>query len=134
MTPPTTSKTETIWTLVRTERLALIADLERLPTETWNTPSLCPGWSVHDVAAHLIDNAMTTPGTLLRAMARAQFDFDQQNQNGVDAHRGATPQETLERLSAVSNRRTGPPLPRAAAQQGRRGDRPWRGHPPPAPD
>ena len=39
--------------LTRTERLALIAQLEALTTEHWETPSLCDGWRVIDVAAHL---------------------------------------------------------------------------------
>lgn len=39
--------------LTRTERLALIAQLEALTTQHWETPSLCQGWRVVDVAAHL---------------------------------------------------------------------------------
>lgn len=39
--------------LTRSERLALIAQLEALTPEHWETPSLCDGWRVVDVAAHL---------------------------------------------------------------------------------
>ena len=38
------------------ERRALVARLRDLPQEQWSTPSLCAGWTVHHVLAHL-----TTP-------------------------------------------------------------------------
>ncbi len=105
-----------IWDLVGDERRALVADLAALPAEQWELPSLAPGWTVHDVAAHLVDNARTTPVGLLVAMARAKGDFDRQNDAGVAAARGATPEETLERLRAVTDRRTGPPTWLAALE------------------
>ena len=99
------------WELVRAERLALIDDLAALDAEQWDLPSLCPGWTVHDVAAHLVDNAKVTRFGIVVAMARARFDFDRQNQQGVERERGATPAQTLDRLRAVADRRTGPPAP-----------------------
>ena len=39
--------------LIRAERHALIELLEALPPGRWSTPSLCAGWTVQDVAAHL---------------------------------------------------------------------------------
>lgn len=39
--------------LIRDERLALVDDLETLTPEQWETPSLCAGWRVQDVAGHL---------------------------------------------------------------------------------
>ena len=99
-----------IWSLVRAERQALVDDLSRIGDEQWDMPSWCPGWTVHDVAAHLVDNARTTTVGLFVAMARARFDFDRQNQQGVDRARGATPAETLVRLRAVASRTTGPPV------------------------
>ena len=103
-----------IWDLVHAERKALIADLFELSEEQWETPSLCGGWSVHDVAAHLIDNARTTTPRLLVAMAKARFDFDRQNSNGVAAEKGSTPQQTLIGLREVAGRRSGPPAPLAS--------------------
>lgn len=98
-----------VWGLTHTERRALIDDLAALPTDRWETPSLCPGWSVHDVAAHLVNNAKTTRLGIVRAMVRARFDFDRQNRQGVARERGGDPAETLDRLRAVADRRTGPP-------------------------
>ena len=84
-----------IWSRVHDERRALIADLAGLPAQAWEQPSLAAGWTIHDVAAHLVDNARTTPLWLVVAMAKARFDFDRQNANGVAAAKGSSPEETL---------------------------------------
>lgn len=98
-----------VWDRVHAERRALADDLEQLTDEQWRTASLCDGWSVHDVAAHLVANALATPFGLVRGMVRARGDFERMTQEGVDRHRGATPRETLRRLREVAGRRTGPP-------------------------
>ncbi len=100
-----------VWPLVHAERRALIDDLEGLDDEQWSRPSLCDGWTVHDVAAHLVDVALTTRLGFAIDMARARFDFDRQNTNGLERARGATPQETVQRLRSVATRTSGPPAP-----------------------
>ena len=45
--------TESLADLISVERRALIHTLESLSEEQWQTPSLCAGWRVVDVAAHL---------------------------------------------------------------------------------
>ncbi|GAA4088973.1 maleylpyruvate isomerase family mycothiol-dependent enzyme [Nonomuraea soli] len=102
-----------IWDVVHTERAALISDLAQLPAERWATPSLCPGWDVHDVLAHLVDDAKTTwPGFMLR-LAAARFDFDRYNGDGLARERRADPRATLAAFEAVSRRTTSAPAPKA---------------------
>ena len=36
------------------ERAAFVAALEDLTAEDWQRPTVCPGWRVHDVAAHVV--------------------------------------------------------------------------------
>lgn len=43
----------TVWHHIDTERAWLADLLEGLPAESWDHPSLCVGWTVRDVAAHL---------------------------------------------------------------------------------
>lgn len=100
-----------VWPMVHAERAALIDDLEDLTDARWDEPSLCRGWTVHDVVAHLVDTALTTRLGFVLGMARARLDFDRQNDRGVERHRGATPQVTLERLRDVTSRRSTPPAP-----------------------
>ena len=45
--------TDRIWEAVAAHRLALAAELDGLTDQEWRTPSLCDGWTVRDVAAHL---------------------------------------------------------------------------------
>ncbi|WP_199551684.1 maleylpyruvate isomerase family mycothiol-dependent enzyme [Streptomyces sp. N35] len=100
-----------VWPMVHAERGALIEDLARLTDEQWEQPSLCEGWTVHDVAAHLVDTARTTRLGFVLGLARDRFDFDRQNARGVARERGATPQETLRRLREVASRTSTPPAP-----------------------
>lgn len=101
------------WQAVHAERRRLVADLEGIPLEQWQTPSLCPGWSVHDVVAHLIDSATTTRLGFVRQMVTARFDFDRANEHGVRRHRAADPHETLDAFRAVTERTDTPPGPLA---------------------
>lgn len=100
-----------VWPIVHAERAALIDDLTPLDDQQWAKPSLCAGWTVHDVVAHLINTARTTRIGFVVGLARARFDFDRQNTQGVERERGASPQETLERLRAVASRTSSPPAP-----------------------
>lgn len=52
----------TMWDAVHAERRSLARDLDGLSADQWEAPSLCPGWSVHDVLAHLIGSATNTVG------------------------------------------------------------------------
>jgi uncharacterized protein (TIGR03083 family) len=42
-----------VFTLIAAERRRLADGLASLPPEAWEAPSLCDGWAVHTVAAHL---------------------------------------------------------------------------------
>lgn len=102
-----------IWSVVHTERAALIQDLQTLPAQQWATPSLCPGWDVHDVLAHLVDDAKTTRWGFLRDLVLAGLDFDGLNARGVARERAEDPERTLAEFRAASGRTTGAPAPRA---------------------
>ena len=57
--------------MVTAERLALIDFLETLGSDDWAVPSLCAGWTVQDVAAHLASASAIGVGELLAVSARA---------------------------------------------------------------
>jgi len=101
-----------VWHVVHRERRALSADLADLEPGAWDTPSLCPGWSVHDVLAHLVNDARTTWAGFARELFRARFDFDALNALGVERERRADPRDTLRAFDAVSGRSTSAPAPR----------------------
>ena len=87
------------------QRLDLADFLETLDEREWATESLCAGWTVHDVLAHLTLSAHQTLGeTLLRVVAargnleRAEADWARQ----VAAEH--TPAELIARLRATAGR------------------------------
>jgi uncharacterized protein (TIGR03083 family) len=100
-----------IWPVVHAERRGLIQDLQTVPAEQWATPSLCRGWDVHDVLAHLVNDAKTTRLTFLCDLIAAGFDFNRLNAQGVAAERARDPGQTLEQFRAVSARTTSAPAP-----------------------
>jgi len=79
--------------------LAALADTvlelgNNLNHDDWNTPSACPGWSVHDVVVHLtctlreIVDPAGLPGPVPGSVERT-------NDAAVNAYRGRNPQDTL---------------------------------------
>jgi uncharacterized protein (TIGR03083 family) len=58
--------------LIAAERIRLADALGTLGPEDWETPSLCGGWSVHLVAAHLNVPWMVPVPKVLLAIARAR--------------------------------------------------------------
>ncbi|WP_067574692.1 maleylpyruvate isomerase family mycothiol-dependent enzyme [Nocardia acidivorans] len=68
---------ETSWQIIEQQRLAIADLLADLTPEQWQTPSLCAGWSVRQVAAHIAcvpqPSSLTT---LLGTAIRARGDYN----------------------------------------------------------
>ena len=62
------------WT--RAERLSLADLFDSLDDNQWQVPSLCEGWTVLHVAAHLTTSTRTTWRTVLTGMVRARGDWN----------------------------------------------------------
>src|ERR1700735_3687740 len=103
-----------IWSLVHAERAALAADLADLTGQQWATLSLCTGFTVRQVLAHLTAGESLTPVRWLAGVIRCRFDFDKQVAMRLAEQLGATPAETLARFRRVVTSTTKPPLPTAA--------------------
>ena len=98
-----------IWSVVHHERQALIDDLAILEPDEWRTPSLCAGWDIHDVLAHLVDSAKTTRFGFIRRMVAAGFDFDRDNAVGIRREKAANADELLNAFQAVRGQTATPP-------------------------
>jgi uncharacterized protein (TIGR03083 family) len=99
------------WPLIRAERVALIADLESVPEAQWSTPSLCAGWTVRDVVAHMTTTAKMTPGRFIARLAGTGFRFNAFNEKGVAEEQGASPKDALARFKGELDSTTAPPGP-----------------------
>lgn len=103
-----------IWNTVHKERVILIRDLVDLPPEAWTTMSLCEGWTIHDVLAHLVHDAKTTKLSFVIDLIRARFNFDAANQHGMERERQTTAADTLVAFEEVAHRTTSAPAPLAS--------------------
>jgi uncharacterized protein (TIGR03083 family) len=71
---------ETSWRVIEEERLSLAALLEGLSQDQWNAPSLCTGWRVKDVAAHVaLAPQPPSPWTMVVEGVRAGGRFHKLN-------------------------------------------------------
>jgi uncharacterized protein (TIGR03083 family) len=61
---------------VRRERERLLTVLVGLEADQWRTPSLCAGWTVRDLAVHLLMPYELSVPRFLALMARSRFRFD----------------------------------------------------------
>jgi uncharacterized protein (TIGR03083 family) len=84
---------------VRRERTELLALLEGLTPEDWEAPSLCTGWRVRDVVAHVVAYDRFAP-SLARDFVRSRFDVDRVNLRTAAAWSSRSTDELLARLQA----------------------------------
>lgn len=103
-----------VWAIVHEERQALIDDLAKIESSQWNTQSLCEEWSVHDLVAHLVDDAKTSRKNFFFGLLRSGFNLDRLSKIGVRKEKRESPQEMLEAFRAVKNRSTSAPAPLAS--------------------
>jgi uncharacterized protein (TIGR03083 family) len=108
------SSRTTAWDRAHVERAALADDLAQLTDEQWASPSLCVGWSVEDVVAHMTASASIGPAHWFASVLGARFDFDLHNQRRLVEHRGVTPAETLARFRRIITSTKSAPGPAAA--------------------
>ena len=101
-----------LWTLVAAERGALAEDLADLTREQWASRSLCSGWTVRDVVAHLTAAASTSPAAFFGQFAMAGFSFDKYANAGLSRRLGPDSDATLAGFRAVQGSRTSPPGPK----------------------
>lgn len=59
-----------VWGHTHEQRRALAALLRDLSEDEWELPSLCEGWTVRDVAAHVMRSATVTPLEMAVALVR----------------------------------------------------------------
>lgn len=99
------------WPLIHTERRVLLADLQDLLAEKWETPSLCPGWTVRQVLGHMTATARTTPGGFFVKFAGSGFRFNAMSEKNLAEQTQGTPADLLARFKEVLDATSHPPGP-----------------------
>ncbi|HEV7420531.1 MAG TPA: maleylpyruvate isomerase family mycothiol-dependent enzyme [Mycobacterium sp.] len=84
-----------IWAHIDEQRADLAGFLDTLAPEQWEAPSLCPGWTVRHVAAH-ITHSTTNWGKLSLELLRSGLRL-----NALTLRMGREDQRTTEEITAA---------------------------------
>lgn len=95
--------------VIATERRAFADTLETLTPEQWARPSLCEGWVVKDVAAHLLVGPTTSMPEFLRAMVTSRLDFDRANRKLTASRADRSTEELVALIREHADSRFTPP-------------------------
>ena len=104
----------TVRALARRERAEFADLLDTLTTDQWSAPSLCAGWTVRDVAAHVVAYLDQTVIALSGNMIRYRCDIDRLNAAVARRYSEVEPAELVGRM-----RRGSDPVGAAALYGGR---------------
>ncbi|MGZ5399490.1 MAG: maleylpyruvate isomerase family mycothiol-dependent enzyme [Nocardioides sp.] len=97
------------WQVIDGHRAMLADLLASLSPEQWESPSLCPGWRVRDVGAHLSLAATASAGEVLRGAVAARGNPDRMIRD-VSIARGQRPTSEIvsDLRSIIGSRKLAP--------------------------
>ena len=95
--------------MIANERRALADVFDKLTSEQLRTPSLCDGWTVHDIAAHLIMPLETRIPSFALALIGARGDFDKANLTLTRRHAARPITDLVDSLRRNAAHRFKPP-------------------------
>ena len=93
------SVSDTLATIVE-ERAALASDLDAIDEAAWTTPSLCPGWTVRDVLAHMTALFRMTPLAFFGKLLASGLSPSKVEARDIELERGDGVRDTLARFRA----------------------------------
>jgi uncharacterized protein (TIGR03083 family) len=100
---------DTSWQVVVSQRLAMAEMLAGLSEADWEQPSLCAGWRVRDVAAHVTLIPMApSPRSLLIDFAKARGNYARFNTVASRRRAARTPTQLVQDLRASAESRSVP--------------------------
>ncbi len=100
---------EESWQVVVEQRLAIAELLAGLSAGDWEQPSLCSGWSVRDVAAHVtLIPIPPSPSSLLVDFAKARGNYARFNTVASQRRAARTPTQLVQDLRTTAESRTVP--------------------------
>lgn len=100
-----------IWAMIHAGRRNLASTLDELTADQWAADSLCAGWTVGQLAAHVLAGAEQTGGSFARGLLATGFRFDAAIQRDMRSRAGLSQREVADRLKARSTTTNRPPAP-----------------------
>jgi uncharacterized protein (TIGR03083 family) len=106
--PPCRLDEDAVWAAIDAQRRNLCDLLSSLSADEWDRPSLCTGWRVRDVAAHLA-LADTGAGRAALDLVRARGSLDRMIGTSARRHTAVPTAQVIGEIRAmVGSRRTAP--------------------------
>lgn len=106
---------DAVWSEVEAARLRLADLLDDLSDGEWEAPSLCGGWRVRDVVAHLTLPPTLTAGGWMRELVRSGGAFHRMVRDSAVRTAREPTGELVARLRKHAGSRLVPPAPGAGA-------------------
>lgn len=104
-----------MWPSTLEARRSLISTFENLEGDQWEVESLCDGWTVREVLAHLVLAARPPGRRYVSAVLKARGNFDAANHRLAIEDGRRPPAELLSQYRQVADHRFAPPGWPAAA-------------------
>ena len=98
-----------LWDLVDDERRDLTSLLTSLTEADWDQPSLCEGWRVREVVAHLVWVPTVTRGSVFMPLLKAGWSVPKLSDKVAKQHGSAPTNELLANFAATLSNRGLPP-------------------------
>jgi uncharacterized protein (TIGR03083 family) len=99
------------WAMIHAERKAVATTLEGLTPEQWGAASLCGGWTVGFLAAHILAGAEQTTGHFLGGMATSGFRFNTFMERDARSRAELSRDQIVDRLRQRTTTTNHPPAP-----------------------
>ena len=99
------------WALIHAERKSLADTIGELTPEQWRAASLCSGWTVGFLAAHVLAGAEQTPGHFVTGLAASGFRFNALMERDARSRQQLSPDQVADRLRQRTSTTNRPPAP-----------------------
>jgi uncharacterized protein (TIGR03083 family) len=103
-----------VWPMIHAERASFADTLPGLTTEQWEVPSLCAGWRVRDVVAHMTAAGHKTPLGFLGDLAGAGFRFNSMVEKDIKKYDTGSPSDLMAAYQKTVDMTDSPPGPTMA--------------------
>ena len=99
------------WPVIHTERKALASDLTGISPDRWEQESLCTGWTIRDVVAHMTATAKITPASFFPKLVGSGFRLSRLQSKDIAREKGSSASDTLGAFASVLTSEKHPPGP-----------------------
>jgi len=97
------------WALIHAERSRVADMLDGLSSEQWTMDTLCKGWNVQMVAAHMMNAGEQSTSKFFRGLLASGLRFNVMMDDQAHASAKLAPKEIIERIRASTTTTNKPP-------------------------